>query len=277
MPFDFDMLSISPVNTGGGGSANITSLNVTPTTSAQTITASGSVDGYSPVNVSAVTSSIDANIVAGNIKKDVRILGVTGTYEGSAGGKYQLLERIKDDNNNEIGTVSGFFTDANDVEYAVVCLDARYRSSSNIAWGNVGNIPNLPIYDTWAIFSTKETATFNTQKIIDAGLSSAPAATHCRSLSFVIGGTTYYGQLMNVPELVDIMKNYVEINNADTSGSEYASKFLNVSQESNYRTWTSNIFSSANAWHEYYTGSINQRRRDAFGGWAVPILELPNV
>ena len=38
------------------------------------------------VTVSAVTSAIDANIAAGNIKKDVAILGVTGTYEGSGGG-----------------------------------------------------------------------------------------------------------------------------------------------------------------------------------------------
>lgn len=64
----------------------IQSLNVTPTTSSQTITAPSGVDGYTPVNVSAVTSSIDSNIVAGNIKKDVSILGVTGTYEGSGGG-----------------------------------------------------------------------------------------------------------------------------------------------------------------------------------------------
>ena len=67
---------------GGGSSAVIDPLNVTPTTSAQTITASGGVDGYSPVNVAAVDASIDANITAGNIKKDVSILGVTGTYEG---------------------------------------------------------------------------------------------------------------------------------------------------------------------------------------------------
>ena len=33
-----------------------------------------------------VTSTIDSNIQAGNIKKDVTILGVTGTYEGSGGG-----------------------------------------------------------------------------------------------------------------------------------------------------------------------------------------------
>ena len=56
----------------------ITELNVTPTTSAQTIVAPSGTDGYSPVKVSAVTSSIDSNIVAENIKKDITILGVTG-------------------------------------------------------------------------------------------------------------------------------------------------------------------------------------------------------
>lgn len=61
----------------------IDELNVTPSTSAQIITAPEGTDGYSPVNVTAVTSSIDANIVAGNIKKDVNILGVTGSYEGN--------------------------------------------------------------------------------------------------------------------------------------------------------------------------------------------------
>ena len=59
----------------------ITELNVTPTTSAQTIVAPTGTDGYSPVNVAAVTSNIDSNIIAGNIKKDVTILGVTGTLE----------------------------------------------------------------------------------------------------------------------------------------------------------------------------------------------------
>ncbi len=55
---------------------------VTPTTSEQTITAdSGKVLGT--VTVSAVTAAIDDNIVAGNIKDGVTILGVTGTYDGN--------------------------------------------------------------------------------------------------------------------------------------------------------------------------------------------------
>ena len=37
-------------------------------------------------NSSKIAPSIDSNIVPGNIKKDVTILGVTGTYEGEGGG-----------------------------------------------------------------------------------------------------------------------------------------------------------------------------------------------
>ena len=61
---------------------DLTTLNVTPTTSAQQITPSQE-DGYDEVNVAAVTSAIDQNIVAGNIRDGVSILGVLGTYTGS--------------------------------------------------------------------------------------------------------------------------------------------------------------------------------------------------
>ena len=84
---DVTILGVIGSYEGSGGSANIESLNITPTTNAQTITATGGVDGYSPINVSAVTSSIDENITAENIKKDVVILGVTGSYEGSSEDK----------------------------------------------------------------------------------------------------------------------------------------------------------------------------------------------
>ena len=56
-------------------------VEVTPSTSVQDITAdTGKVLGT--VKVKAVTAAIDANIVAGNIKSGVTILGVTGSYEG---------------------------------------------------------------------------------------------------------------------------------------------------------------------------------------------------
>ena len=68
-------------------SPNTTILNVTPTTSAQQLTPTAGVDGFDEVNVSAVTSSIDANIIPENIKKGISILGVTGTHEGGGSGE----------------------------------------------------------------------------------------------------------------------------------------------------------------------------------------------
>lgn len=57
--------------------------NVTPTTSQQTIKkTSSSYYGMDTVTVAAVTAAIDENIVAGNIKSGVTILGVTGSYSG---------------------------------------------------------------------------------------------------------------------------------------------------------------------------------------------------
>lgn len=56
---------------------------VTPTTSKQTIQkTTSSYYGLGKVTVNAVTAAIDENIVAGNIKSGVTILGVTGSYTG---------------------------------------------------------------------------------------------------------------------------------------------------------------------------------------------------
>lgn len=64
--------------------ANLDSLSVTPSTAAQVITPTSPYDGFDEVDVAAVDHTIDANIVAGNIKKDVEILGVVGSYEGGS-------------------------------------------------------------------------------------------------------------------------------------------------------------------------------------------------
>ena len=79
---------------GGGGDPVINSLSVTPSTSAQTITPETGVDGFSPVNVSAVDASIDANIVADNIKDGVTILGVTGSVVELNGETKTVIPRV---------------------------------------------------------------------------------------------------------------------------------------------------------------------------------------
>lgn len=62
-----------------GNIASKSAQTYTPTTSDQTIAAGQYLSG-------AQTVKGDANLVAGNIKKDVTIFGTTGSYEGGGGG-----------------------------------------------------------------------------------------------------------------------------------------------------------------------------------------------
>lgn len=55
-------------------------ISVTPTTSEQVKTPGTGKNAITKCTVAAVTSAIDSNITAGNIKDGVTILGVTGTY-----------------------------------------------------------------------------------------------------------------------------------------------------------------------------------------------------
>ena len=99
--------------------------DVTPTTSDQTIDTT--------LNNSLKVKG-DADLVAGNIKKDVEIFGVTGSYEGSGGGITI----------NEIGTRS-FPVGSRDVTYTETTL------CSGAFWGtNITRFyaPNLTTIDT---------------------------------------------------------------------------------------------------------------------------------
>ena len=180
--------------------------------------------------------------------------------------KYKLLQRVIDDSNNEIGTVSGFFTDKNDVEYAVVCLDATYRNSS-AQWASAeGNVTNMPLYRDWTIWEAPETATENTTLILASKTSSA--CTHCRSKSFTIGGVTYYGQLPNIIELVDIARHRTAINAADTSGGS-----IIIATNKDY--WSSSQYSSIYTWYiDGYTGRVLFRSITA-NCYVCPVLEIP--
>lgn len=193
---------------------------------------------------------------------------------GGGSGKYQLLQRVKDDSNNEIGTVSGFFTDANDVEYAVVCLDAQYRldmadwCSSNTA------ITDMPMYANQTMWSSKETATENTQYILDyctANSYTSGACSHCRSKSFTIDGTTYYGQLPNIIEGCDILKHRVEINTLDTSASSYSSLVIPTDSA----VWSSMQAAATGSFYFYMYGGIRSVSKFS-NGFTIPVLELPN-
>lgn len=196
---------------------------------------------------------------------------------GGSGGNYTLLQRVKDDSNNEIGTVSGFFTDANNVEYAVVCLDAQYRNSSGVYLTSGYGVPsvdsNMASFSTNAVYECLDTATSNTTKILDfatAQSQTSSACSHCRSQTFIIGGQSYAGQLPNILELIDIYKNKTAINTADSSASAPNPILLSTDT-----CWSSTQGAAADGWCIYQDGNVKTVNK--YQSYMVaPVLEIPN-
>ena len=178
--------------------------------------------------------------------------------------KYSLLDRVYNDANAPIGTVSGFFTDKNDVEYAVVCLDATYRNSSAQWASATGDVTNMPLYGNWTIWEAPETATENTTLILASKTSSA--CTHCRSKSFTIGGVTYYGQLPNIIELIDIARHRTAISTADTSGGS-------ITINDSY--WSSSQYNFSSSWYINNGGIYTNNKTNNY--YVCPVLEIPNT
>ena len=276
--------------TPSSGKNAITSITVTPTnqartvnpsTSSQSLSVNSGYSGNGTITVNPVTSSIDANITAGNIKKDVEILGVTGTYEGGSTptGRYQLLERIKEDNHIlAIGTVGGFFTDANGIEYAIVCLDSDKRLLQAAWCSSATAVTNMPYYanNVTAYWYTdaKETAKQNGDYLkayCDAKGYTSQALTWCRNQTYTIGGTLYTAQLPNIVELFEIWKHRAEIQALDRYGDD-----LDTSFATRHNIWSSTQAGSGSAWCLNQNGYY-QNAGKANTYMACPILEIPNA
>ena len=191
------------------------------------------------------------------------------------GSKYALLDRVKDDSNNEIGTVVGFHKDANNTKYAVVCLDAQFRLASGQYLSDNVAITDLPQYANPSVYGAKETATFNCDKILAQATASeltSTAVSHCRSKTFMIDGVQYAGQLPTLMELLKILEFMTEVNTADTSASQYSSLALLISTS----YWSSSQNSATDGWNVLSNGRASNANKST-NRFVVPILELPNA
>ena len=110
---------------------------VTPTIEEQVITPD---TGYelASVTVGAVTSNIDSNIQAGNIKKDINILGITGTYEGSGGGSSDYNAKLVASN----GSISYYITEISEN------LDTSGVTNMRYLFNGCLNLTSIPQFDT---------------------------------------------------------------------------------------------------------------------------------
>lgn len=185
---------------------------------------------------------------------------------GGGSGKYKLFDRVSDDSLGEIGTVCGFFTDANDVEYAVVALDSTYRVN-NVPYMESGGTVSVPQQYNHAVYMSKDTATYNSDLLVaDAAAAGVVcAAEFCQRKVFTIDNVVYKGQLPNLVELFMIYSTVNELNAKDPTGSYY----LGVD------CWSSS-YSSNGGWcirsnGQVLTRSVTEQKK------AYPVLEIPNA
>lgn len=196
---------------------------------------------------------------------------------GSSGTTDVPLTRISDDNGNEIGTWYMNFEDANGNVFKVVLLDAQYRNSSAQWCSDRNTVTNMPIYNSsyklWWYDDAKETATQNTQLILDycsAGSFTSTSCSHCRSQSFTIDGTTYYGQLPNMREVFDMWRHRVQIEQMDTSASSHSSTNFSSAR----LIWSSSQYSSTYGWSLPTNGYVTTYFKTN-NNFACPVLEIP--
>lgn len=196
---------------------------------------------------------------------------------GGTGTRDVPLTRISDDNGNEIGTWYMNFVDGSGNEYKVIWLDAQYRNDSTQWCSDTHTVMNMPVYSSslnaWWYDNAMETATQNTQLILDycsADSFISTSCSHCRSQSFTIDGTTYYGQLPNMREVFDMWRHRVQIEQMDTSASSHSS----TNFSSGRGIWSSSQCGRTSGWFldtiGYATGS---NKTNSY--FACPVLEIP--
>lgn len=190
--------------------------------------------------------------------------------------KYKLLDRVYEDiNGDAIGTVVGFHLDANNVEYAVVALDAAYRLASGQYMSTNTAVAGMTNYNNAGAYGAKETATDNCDKILaqcaTSGYTSS-AVSHCRAQSFTITGETYAGQLPTLMELLKILEFREAVNTADPTATANPTLVI----PNNKEMWASTQYNSSGAWSVNTNGNtIDTNRTGNF--FLAPVLEIPNA
>ena len=134
-----------------------------------TITPSQSYRHLSQVTIPQITSAIDDNIAAGNIKNGVSILGVTGTYSPIY---FLLRTRSSSDYQNQTDELGRFttisFTDTTFPGTLPQCIAIYTTQSTSLASGKIINLHKCPLHNNEYVVNYMNTSGEIIGTVLDA-------------------------------------------------------------------------------------------------------------
>ena len=139
-------ITVTPNNYAEGTGMYGPVYEIVASTEAQNIQIPQGYSGFANLFCDGVDASIDSNIVAGNIKDGVTILGVIGTYTGGGSLSYPYRKLSIENNKlnafkpSEIGLDTGSltFTDVGNVALTGFCYGLSY--TGNISYNNITTV-----------------------------------------------------------------------------------------------------------------------------------------
>lgn len=270
MPFDFEMNSISPVESGGGGGSapTITCTNAT----GSDIASGDKVFIAANSNYTLINWNVSSAGCFTGIAKENIAAGASGNVSAlitEPSSPLELWSRV--DNK---ATVAGFWTDENNITYAVCVADAAYRGRGY--WGPSTGLSALPGYDSpTAALATGKSATW-TIETLKSATNLTNGFLFCYNATLEYEGVTYHGALPNLAELRNIIyTNRANIDALDPTLEEYSNYSLAAWSFSSGYVWSNAHKPSGD--YRYYVqtnGNYNSRGSTASCGY-TPIFEIP--
>ena len=215
-----------------------------------------------------------AKFIQGNTQNDVEF-GQSPSV-GIDWDNLHIGDRL-DNKATYVGTFNAEDPNSPAQSYAVFVLDAAYRSSE--FWSTETVNISLTNYDTpESILASKESATYNTTVALSYGAAKYPAFNACRQNSVVVNGVTYYGQLINYPELYQIFNTSglrSQIDSLDPTVSSHSTYSLSNFTANSYIA-TSNERSDIQFWSiDPSTGSWSIVSKTSTARGVIPVFEIP--
>lgn len=274
MPFDFDMNSISPVESGGGGGGSAPTITCTNATGSD-IASGDKVFIAANSNYTLINWNVSSAGCFTGIAKENIAAGASGSVSAlitTPSSPLELWSRV--DNK---ATVAGFWTDENNITYAVCVADAAYRGS-DMKWTTSKTGVALPVYSTAAAaLAAGKSATWAIETLKDA-TNLTGAVLECYNNTLEYEGVTYHGAIPNLAELKNIIyTNRDSIDALDPTLESYPNYSL-ATWSFGGGVWSANLESILSTTMYVYnvnTDGSTPRRGYSGGSGYTPIFEIP--